>query len=76
MELVTGVRKAAKYLECGERTIHRLVDLGEFPEPESIIYLGNGVKIRAWRKEDLKAYRPKLRRCGKPRKIRAQNIAP
>ena len=67
-EVITGIREAADFLGCGEITIYRMIKRSEFPKP--IEEFGMNTKatkvIRVWRKKDLEAFKPQMRRRGNP----------
>jgi hypothetical protein len=69
MELIIGIKNAAEFLKCGERTIHRLVERASqakqwdetlFPKPFQEKLQKNGI-LRIWRAEDLKKFSPRKR---------------
>ena len=67
MDLVQGVKAAAEYLCCGERTLRRHIATGRMPAPEIELVIGGQVQ-RAWRKDSLNRFKKKLRRPGRPKR--------
>ena len=70
-ELITSIREAAKFLECGEATIYRMINRGEMPKP--VQEFGMNTKatkvIRVWKKSDLEKLKPNMRGKGNPNLI-------
>ena len=69
MELIVGITNASKFLNCGERTIRRLVERATeskewdetyFPKPFQDNPQKNGA-LRIWKAEDLKKFIPRKR---------------
>lgn len=58
MDLVIGLKAAAKVCCCNRVTIDRYIKKGEFPLPIQETKKGSGVS-RIWNKEDLLKFKPK-----------------
>lgn len=57
---ILGVRNAAKYLEVSERTMHRLLEDENFPNPIRTEEMGTGENkktIRIWNQKDLESFK-------------------
>jgi len=71
--MILTIKDAAKYLGISSRTVQRLINDGNFPQPISQTDFGkdftgtNIRKLRCWKEEDLDQFKLSLRSPGRPK---------